>query len=202
MVYPAALCAASLAVLAEPPASRAAHLAWASTNLDNLAHHPVRVLFFSGFLADGDVLAWTVLAVVGLAGLVAAAGPLRAVLTAVAAHLAGTAVSEGALDIRISRGLEPVAARTIVDVGPSFIIVGTLVATVVCGRTVWWRLAAAAGFALAAPGLFGGLLQWDVAAVGHVTSVAVGLVAGTWFSYQRRRASASEAGLTAPPPRG
>ena len=171
-------------------------------NLDNLADHPVAALFLSGFLADGDVLGWTVLAVVGLAGLVAAVGPVRAVATAVTAHLLGTAVSEGGLGVRIARGLDPVADRGILDVGPSFVVVGTLIATIVCGRTIWWRLAAAAGFALAAPGLFDGLLQWDVSAVGHVTSVLVGLVAGLWFRHERRRSTPPGARLTPPQPHG
>jgi hypothetical protein len=179
VVYPAAFLVSSLAVQAEPPGRRARALLWASTNLDNLADHPLRALFVSAFVTDGDAAAWTGLAVLGLAGLVAATGPWRAVAVAAAAHLVGTAVSEGSLAVRITRGVEPASQRTILDIGPSFLVVGVLVATVVCGAGPWWRLAAAAGFAAPAPSLFDGLTRWEVAPLGHLMAIGVGLAAGT-----------------------
>jgi hypothetical protein len=187
VVYPVAFLAASLAVRAQPAARRADDLLWASTNLDNLADHPLRALFVSAFLADGDVVAWSALAVIGFAGLVAATGPWRAVAVAAAAQVLGTATSEGSLAVRIARGAEPVSQRAILDVGPSFVVVGLLVATVVCGAGPWWRLAAAAGFAAVAPSLFAGLTSWDVAALGHLTAVVVGFAAGVGFLLRARR---------------
>ena len=169
----------------------------ASTNLDNLGSHPVRALAASAVLSENDAAAWVVLAAVGLAGLVAAVGPVRAVAVALAAHLIGTAVSEGTLAIRISRGLEPPAARSIVDVGPSFVIVGVLIATLVVARGRVWRVVAALGFGVLAPSLFEGLTQWDVAAVGHVAAVAVGRPAAPCCSPGRAGAGGAPAGFDA-----
>jgi rhomboid family protein len=201
VVYPVAFLATSLAVAARGSQERATGLLWASTNLDNLADHPVRALVASAFVADGDVVAWTVLAALGLAGVVVAAGPGWAVAVAAAAHLVGTAVSEGTLAVRIHRGLAPASDRGILDVGPSFVVVGVLVTTIVAGIRWWWRALALAGFVLLAPSLFDGLLDGDVAALGHVTSAAVGLVAGGLLLLRRRRAAA-EHGLTVGEPQG
>ncbi len=190
LVYPAALAAGSLALAATAPGTRDAWLAYASTNVDNLADHPVRALLASGVLADGDVVAWVLLAAVGLAGVARAAGPWRALAVAGTAHVVGTAVSEGGLAVRVARGLAPAADRRIVDVGPSFAVVGLLVATVVAGVSVRWRVAAALGFGLLVPSLFDGLADGDVAAVGHLVSVGVGLAAGALLLRQRRVAAA------------
>ena len=181
LLYPAAILAASVAVQARPAAQRDRALLWASTNLDNLADHPVTALAASAFVADGDVVAWIALAALGMAGLVVALRLWRAVAVAVTAHVLATAVSEGSLAVRIAHGLAPASQRAILDVGPSFAVVGVLVATVVCGRGPWWRAVAAAGFLALTPSIFDGLASWDVAAVGHVTAVVVGLAAGTWF---------------------
>lgn len=178
VVYPAALAAGSLALATRDADEHRAWLAAASTNLANLSEHPLPSLAASAVLVEGNVAAWVLLAALGLAGVVAAAGPLRAVVVAGAAHVGGTLVSEGILAVRIGRGLEPPSARTIVDVGPSFVVVGVLVATVVAGRGRGWRVAGALGFGVLVPSLFEGLGSWDVAAVGHVTAMAVGAGAG------------------------
>ena len=66
---------------------------------------------------------------------------------------------------------------------------GVLVATVVCGVGPWWRLACAVGFAVLAPSLFDGLTTWDVSALGHLTALVVGVVAGVVFLLCARPAS-------------
>jgi hypothetical protein len=185
--YPAALAAGSLTLAAVATDRRATWLTYASTNLDNLTGHPVRALLASAFLVQGDLLAWVLLAALGLAGVARAAGPGWALGVAAAAHLLGTAVSEGSLGVRVARGLAPAADRHLVDVGPSFVVVGTLVATVVAGTGVGWRVAAAVGFGLLLPSLFAGLGDGDVGAVGHVVSIGVGLAAGAAVLARRRR---------------
>jgi len=197
LLYPLALVAGWAALAALDADSRRAWLLAASTNLDNLGSHPVRSLAASAVLSENDAASWVVLAALGLAGLVAAVGPVRAVAVALAAHLIGTAVSEGTLAIRISRGLEPPAARAIVDVGPSFVIVGVLIATLVAARGRVWRVVAALGFGVLAPSLFEGLTQWDVAAVGHVTAVAVGAAGGALLLAGRPGADGVPAGFDA-----
>lgn len=194
--YPAALAAGSLALAAAPPERHHAWVAYASTNVHNLGDHPVRALLASTVLVDGDVVAWVVLAALGLAGVARAAGPWWALGVGAAAHLLGTAVSEGALAVRVARGLVPAADRAIVDVGPSFVVVGTLVTTVVAGAGVGWRIAAALGFGVLVPSLFGGLADGDVAAVGHVVSIGVALGAGAVLLRRRRRTAAGAAVAT------
>jgi thiosulfate/3-mercaptopyruvate sulfurtransferase len=152
LVYPLALAAGSAALAARDAAGRLEWLSAASTNLQNLQAHPLRSLAESAVLIDADVVAWVALAAFGLTGLVVAAGPLRAAVVAVSAHVVGTLVSEGALGVRVAQGLEPASARSIVDVGPSFVVVGVLAATVVAGRGPVWRLLAAAAFGLALRG--------------------------------------------------
>jgi hypothetical protein len=204
LVYPLALAAGSAALAARDAAGRLEWLSAASTNLQNLQAHPLRSLAESAVLIDADVVAWVALAAFGLTGLVVAAGPLRAAVVAVSAHVVGTLVSEGALGVRVAQGLEPASARSIVDVGPSFVVVGVLAATVVAGRGPVWRLLAAAAFGLLVPSLFEGLTQWDVAAVGHVTALAVGVASGALLFARRPGQAASGldqmAGLT--PQRG
>jgi hypothetical protein len=202
VVYPSALLAASLVVAARSADERHRILLAASTNLDNLADRPLRVLVASAFLAEGDAVAWALLAGLGLAGVVVAAGPWRAVLVGAVAQVLGTAVSEGSLGVRIANGLEPASQRTILDVGPSFVVVGVLVTTVVAGTRWWWRLAALTGFVLLAPSLFDGLLAGDVAALGHVTAIVVGLVAGGLLLFQRSGRGAFAHRLTLPNRRG
>jgi hypothetical protein len=178
LVYPLALAVGSAALAERDDAGRLEWLAEASTNLRNLQAHPLRSLAESAVLIDADVAAWVALAALGLTGLVAAAGPVRAAAVAVTAHVVGTLVSEGALGVRVARGLEPASAGSIVDVGPSFVVVGVLVATVVAAPGRFWRLLSALAFGLLVPSLFEGLEQWDVTAIGHVTALAVGAVSG------------------------
>ena len=186
--YPAALAAGSLTLRSGGPDRRSAWLGYASTNVANLGDHPVRALLASAVLVEGDLFVWVLLAALGLAGVARAAGPWWAVGVATTAHVLGTAVSEGSLAVRIDRGLVPAAARHIVDVGPSFVVVATLVTTIVAGAGLAWRVAAALGFGLLVPSLFDGLTEGDVAAVGHVVSIGVGLAAGAVLLLRARRA--------------
>jgi hypothetical protein len=197
LVYPLALGIGSVALAARDGPGRAAWLTAASTNIDNLRSHPVRALAASAVLIDADVAAWVVLAALGLAGLVAAVGPLRTAAVAVAAHVVGTLVSEGALAVRVARGLEPASVRSMVDVGPSFVVVGVLVATVVAARGRLWRVVAALAFGVLVPSLFVGLARWDVTAVGHVTAIAVGLASGALLLLGRAGAGGARSAFDA-----
>jgi hypothetical protein len=172
---------------------------WASTNLDNLAHHPVAAVVLSAFLPDGYPAAWVVLALVGLTGCELMSGPLPVLLLAVSGHLVSTAVSEGVTAYRVHLGALPERARQLIDIGPSYIVVASLVAAMVVGR---WpaRVLAVAGLAVLVPGLFEGLTAWDAAAVGHVCAMLIG-VAGGWLMRRSPRrpphGPAAAAGVTA-----
>jgi len=104
-----------------------------------------------------------------------------------AAHVLGTVFSEGILAYRVASGALPGAYRHIQDVGPSYVVVGALAAGIAYGP---WpgRLACAAGLAVVAPSLFGGLFQLEVSAVGHVSAILVALAVGGGFALARRAA--------------
>jgi hypothetical protein len=102
----------------------------------------------------------------------------------------GTLVSEGIVDYRVTHGALPASATRILDVGPSYIVVAAIAVAVLYGS---WpaRVAATADFALLVfvGNIFGGLSRLDVAAVGHLTAVAVAVAAGSLLAWQRRRGS-------------
>ena len=165
--------------------TRQAWLTWTSTNLDNLTRHPIAAMVTSGLFAEGGVLAWTILSLVGLGAVSWTFGNRRTLLLVAVAHVIGTLVSEGILAWRIAAGQEPASARFIVDVGPSYVVVCALVAGA-CFGARWWRLAALVGFALMAPTLFSGLTDFDVSAVGHTCAAAIGALLG-WLLWRRGR---------------
>jgi hypothetical protein len=172
--YVAGLLLATAVLNSRDDATRRAWVAWTSTNLTNLRHHPVPSLVTSAFvIEDGDPSGWAVLAAAGLVALAWRLGVWRTLAVVGAAHVLGTLISEGVVAWRIHQGALPAAARDLVDVGPSYVVVAALVGAVAVGP---WpaRLVGAGGFAVLAPSLFGGLTEFEVAAVGHVCSIVIG----------------------------
>jgi hypothetical protein len=186
ITYSTLLAAGSIALATQSDARRAVWLRWTSTNLDNLQHHPLPALIGSAFLPEDHALAWIALAVLGLAGTELRLGPLRTATLAVLGHLLGTTVSEGLLAVRVHTGDLPASARQIIDVGPSFVVVTGLLAALVVGRAPARVAPGAAVALLALGGLFTGLTQGDVAAVGHVGALVTGAVGG--WALKRRPA--------------
>ena len=103
--------------------------------------------------------------------------PWRALALVVGVHVLATVASEGMLARRIALGDEPVSARQMIDVGPSYLVVSALVVVIVAGRRLE-RILCAAGFVVVAPSLFDGLDRWDVTAVGHATTVVLAAAVG------------------------
>jgi hypothetical protein len=194
LVYPLLLGLATAVLAAQPAGRQEPWRQWASTSVDNLQRNPLGSLVVSAFVAEGDLLAWMLLGVVGLCGLAWVAGPTRTVALCVAGHLVGTVVSEGIVAARVLHGDLPDAARRVVDVGPSYVVVTALVACVLYGRLLAVRLAGAVGFALLAPSLFDGLSSLEVSAVGHVTAIAVAAVLGWWLVRPARPGARAIAG--------
>jgi hypothetical protein len=186
LVYPLLLGVATAALVAQPPGRQDQWRQWASTNVDNLQRNPLGSLVVSAFFAEGDLIAWMVLGAVGLCGLVWVAGPTRTAVLCMVGHVVGTMVSEGIVAARVAGGDLPDAARRVVDVGPSYVVVTALVACVLYGTLVV-RLVGALGFALLAPSLFDGLSSLEVSAVGHVTAIAVAALLGWWLVRPPRR---------------
>jgi len=191
------LFAATNALLrAHPPAVRWAWFDWASTDLVNLAHHPLGSMVLSAFVDDSDVLAWVGLGLIGLISAGQTVGNLRCVVLVTASHVVGTAVSEGILAARIAAGRAPPTERISLDIGPSYIVVAALTVGIVYGR---WpaRILSGTAFLLLAPHLFGGLQRLDVGPVGHCCAIVVGVVLGFFFQRAWRDRDRAK-----PPPRG
>jgi hypothetical protein len=192
LCFAGALLAVSAVDRTRSAETRQAWRAWASTNLDNLRHHPVAALTASTFLPDGYAWLWIVLSLIGLAAAGRTLGNARTAILAVVVHVVATLVSEGILAARISAGAMSPEARHAVDVGPSYVAVGALVAAI--GYSTWpGRLLSAAGFATVAPHLFVGLQDWGLAETGHTCAVVLGLLLGYLLRRNRLAAEARSA---------
>jgi hypothetical protein len=157
-----------------PSRDRQALAAWASTSVANLEHHPVASLVLSAFIAGGSAAIWPVLIALALFGANRALGSAATAVIFAAAHVIGTLVSEGIVAYRVDAGLLPVSSRHLLDVGPSYVVAAAVVVALASGS---WpaRGAAALDLAVLVIGgrIFAGLSSLDVAAVGHVTAMAV-----------------------------
>jgi hypothetical protein len=169
-----------------PARARSAVAAWASTSVANLEHHPAGSLLLSAFVAGGSWYAWSVLIALAMFGANRAVGSLRLAVVCAAGHVIGTLVSEGIVAYRVDAGLLPVSSRYLLDVGPSYVVVSAIVVALAFGS---WpaRVAAAADLAVLVFGghTCAGLTSLDVAAVGHVTALAVAAVLLIWVRRAR-----------------
>jgi hypothetical protein len=178
---------ANVVIQTRPLPVRQAWLGWASTDLVNLADHPVASMIISAFVDDSDFLAWIGLGLIGLVAAGHTLGNLRCAVLVTVAHVVATAVSEGVLAVRIALGAVPPSERVTLDIGPSYVVVAALSAAMAYGN--WpMRIASGVAFALLAPHLFGGLGRLDVGPVGHCCAIVIGLVGG-WFLHRGRRAA-------------
>lgn len=156
---------------------RAAVIAWASTNVANLHHHPIPALVFSAFLPTSSLLAWAPIIALAMFGANRAVGNLRLALICAAGHVIGTAVSEGIVAYRIGHHELPQAWAHITDVGASYVVVSAIVVAVIAGS---WpaRIAALADFAILVliGHIFADLTRLHVAPVGHLTAMTVATI--------------------------
>ena len=157
-----------------PTRDRSALASWASTSVASLEHHPAGSLLLSAFIAGGSAAIWPVLIALAMFGANRGMGNAATAVICLAAHVIGTLVSEGIVAYRVDAGLLPVASRHLLDVGPSYVVVAAAVLALAAGS---WpaRAAAALDLAVLVIGgrIFAGLSSLDVAAVGHVTAMAV-----------------------------
>lgn len=160
-------------------------LAFLSTNLVNLADHPIRCLVGSAFVCEDSTAQWVVLAAVGLTTAGRALGNLRLAGLLAACHVLATVVSEAVLAVRLRAGSALVEDRLLLDVGPSYVIAPALVLGILRGSTAG-RVAAGICFALLEPHLFGGLLELEVSAVGHVVAIGLALALAPILIRDRR----------------
>ena len=171
-------------------------VAWSSTNLVNLRHNPAGSLLASAFVPGDPSIAWVVLGAAGLFTVNGLLGNVRTALLLLSGQVLGTLVSEGIVGYQVDHAMLPASARTIVDVGPSYIVVCALVVAILYGSRLQ-RVAAGASFAVLAPHIFRGITHLDVTAVGHLTAVTTGAVLGALLLRRAWADRAERAGLTA-----
>ncbi|MFB7460136.1 rhomboid-like protein [Streptomyces sp. NPDC056188] len=144
-----------------------------STNLRELSHDPVRVLFSSAMWIDsGRWLPYAVLYTVFHAQAERWLGTLRWLLVCVTAHVLATLISEGALLWAIQRHVVPESAVNTLDVGVSYALAG--VAGVLAYRIArpWRYLYLTAVLAYYAVSLATGRTFTDL---GHFAAALIGL---------------------------
>ena len=174
------------------PGSRSAVRQWASTNIANLHHDPLGSLVVSALIPGEEFVAWPFLIAIALFGANRVLGNWRTVLVCVAGHLLGTLVSEGIAAYRISRGLLPESAAHIIDIGPSYVVVAAITVAILYGPWLVRILAAVDLLLLIfGGGIFDGLTGFEVAAVGHTTSILVAAALGSVLVWQLRRTRAT-----------
>ena len=174
------------------PGSRSAVRQWASTNIANLHHDPLGSLVVSALIPGEEFVAWPFLIAIALFGANRVLGNWRTVLVCVAGHLLGTLVSEGIAAYRISRGLLPESAAHIIDIGPSYVVVAAITVAILYGPWLVRILAAVDLLLLIfGGGIFAGLTGFEVAAVGHTTSILVAAALGSVLVWQLRRTRAT-----------
>ncbi|GAA1387697.1 hypothetical protein GCM10009639_13060 [Kitasatospora putterlickiae] len=171
--------AAMWPVLRLLPADRVWALrAWASTDLGNLRPwpdgHPIASLTVSAFVPQDTVWVWPVFAL-SVFAVVGALGARRAVAVLALVQVTATALAEGLVWWRIEHGALPAEAAHALDTGPSYVVVAALTVAACRARPVWSRAVWLVLLAGAAPNLFGGVADGQVAAVGHLVSLLAGL---------------------------
>jgi len=189
--YLIAVSAASVVYALLPAGDQAAVLRFASTNVHNLPADPAGCLAASAFFPAGTAAAWPALIALALFGACHVLGNWRTAIVCTAGHVIGTLVSEGIVGYRVSHGMLPAAARFITDVGPSYVVVAAIAVGLLFGG---WIVRAAAALDLAVlvfpGGIFSGLTSLEVAAVGHLSALVTGAIAGALAWWQLRRARA------------
>jgi hypothetical protein len=159
--------------------------AWSSTNVENLAHHPLGALATSPFfLGPGEVpTPGTVVIVaigigVALWWLEARRGPATAVTAFLGGHLGATAGTAPVIVALVRAGRYPVAVLSAVDVGISYgAQAATAAAVVLLPR--WWSLAGAlvvVAWPLLDADWYGAFP--DFTTVGHLVAAGLGFAVG------------------------
>jgi hypothetical protein len=190
-LYLAGVCAAEISYALLPLHDRAALLAWASTSVHNLEHHPVGCLVASAFFPTSFLLAWPAVIALALFAATSVLGAWRTALTCAAGQVVGTVVSESVVAYRVADGSLPPADRFLLDVGPSYVVMAAIAGALLYGR---WLARAAAAIDLVllvfVGQIFAGLSRLEVAPVGHLTALITGAAAATLFVWHRQRRKA------------
>ena len=157
---------------------------WASTNLHNLAHHPVAALLVSMFVVTGPLLPELLVVAISFAVLERAVGALRTAVIALTGQVVATLLTEYGADLGARSHLLAASSADRPDVGVSYVMYAVLAASVLLlvGRA---RLVGvlAVGVCVLVPFL----IAPGMTSTGHVLAVAVGAAAMALMQRHARR---------------
>ena len=164
-------------------------VAWTSTNVDNLADHPVAAMLTSTFVVPGDVMPELAIVAVSLAVLERALGAVRTAVIALTGQVVATLLTEYGAKLGAQWHLIGGFSAQRTDVGVSYVMYAVLAASAM----LLTRKTKLAGLLLvSACVLVPFVLSPGMTTTGHVLSVAIGAAAMMAF----RRRSASGLGAT------
>lgn len=195
--YALALLVSNIWLELSAPHTEAHVLYDASTNLHHLTRDPWYVLPASAFFTHAWVMFAVAGVVLGVGALEVIAGWRAALVVGITAHVLGTVVSEGIVAIRIATHDVSPAARHLLDVGPSYVVVGCGAAAIIWPRAT--RNVQLAAIVALTPMLMltaVRLPQLKVDAIGHATAAVTGLASAMVM----RRREQSTAGCPAESP--
>ena len=171
----------------QSPHTRLSVLAASSTDLVHLEKVPWLVIPASTIWSGNDFGYWAVVVLLCLGALERLYGGVLTLMTGVVAHVVGTVVSEGIIAARIAAGDLSSSARTVLDVGPSYVVAACACAVVFSpGANKWLRGACALTLIPLVITAFDFSDESQVAAIGHAVAMLTGIVAARW---RRRRPS-------------
>jgi hypothetical protein len=164
------------------PSDISAVVAWASTNLHNLAHHPVAAMLVSTFVVPSNILPELVIVAVSFAVLERAVGAGRTAVIALAGQVIATLLTEYGADLGAQWHLLAESSAERPDVGVSYVMYAVLAASVL---SLTGRAKLIGMLIVSVCVLVPFLLTPGMTTTGHVLSVAIGAVTMTLL--QRRR---------------
>lgn len=151
----------------------------ASTNLHNLAVHPVEVLFVSIFWVATPWVFWPVAAVLlpVLGGAERGLGSGRTALLFLAGHVGATLLTVAGIAVGVGVGWLPASLTYAVDVGPSYGLAAVAAALVAAVATPRRRRVLAVALAVGLVGVV--VVDRSFTDVGHLVAALIGfLIAG------------------------
>lgn len=158
------------------PGDLDAVVAWASTNVHNLADHPVAAMVSSTFVVPGNLMPNLAIVAVSFAALERAVGPGRTALIALTGQVVATLVTEYGIELGAHWHLLAESSTERPDVGVSYVMYAVLVAAIMSLRGP----ARIVGLLIVGVSvLYPFIVSPGMTPTGHVLSVAVGAVGMT-----------------------